>query len=391
MGPLAGIRVLELCSFISGPYAGMLLADLGADVVKVELPGVGDPFRKVIDGVPDIGSSFAAFNRGKKSLSCDLSVPEGREVVLRLARTADVLIENFRPGTLERYGLGWVALHETNPRLVYCAITGFGSTGPYRNRPSYDAVGQALSGFWSQITELDNPQALGPAMSDQLTGVFGAYGVLGALVSRSTSGAGQRLETSQLATGLAFMAWPITLYLMDGTTTDHTTRAHSSLSFAFVASDRLPLAVHLSSPTKFWVSLTDAIGRPELREDPRFATLEKRRGNYAALRDTLQDTIRNRSRPEWLKLLERADVPVAPINDVPEALADPQTTHLEMVRRFGEGDRALDLVGFPVIYGTTPSAPGLPPPQLGEHTDALLTEVGYSVGEIDALRAAKVI
>ena len=390
-GPLSGVRVLEFGSFISGPYAGMLLADLGAEVIKIEMPGVGDPFRESHPGPLDLPSWFIAYNRGKKSVTCNVSSPAGRDIVSRLVATADVLLENFRPGTLDRYGIGWSTLSEINPRLVYCAVTGMGSTGPYSARPSYDAIGQALSGLWSQFTDLAHPEPLGPPTSDQLTGIFAAYGVLAALVSRGTTGVGQRLETSQMSSGLAFMVSAITNYLVDGEVGDRTTRARFSLSFAFVAGDGLPLAVHLSSPPKFWEGLAGAISRADLIEDPRFRTRNDRMRHYDELRATLQDAFGRRPRAEWLALLQAADVPSAPIHDVPGTLDDPQTKHLGMLRTFGAGARARQLVGFPVEFAATPCEPGLPPPALGEHTNEVLASVGYAPDEIAAFTQQRAI
>ncbi len=390
-GPLTGIRVVELASFISGPYACMLLGDLGAEVVKLELPGPGDPFRVWSEREGEIRPQFAAYNRGKRSVTCDVGTPGGRAVLLRLVAGADVLLENFRPGTMDRYGVGWETLRATNPRLVYCSVTGMGPSGPYRDRPTYDAIGQALSGLWSQITDLAHPEPKGPPFSDQLTGLFAAYGVLGALVARGVGGAGQRVETSMLSAGLAFMVEPVTNYLLQGEIGDPGSRARRSQSYAFVASDGLPLAIHLSSPSKFWEGLTAALGRDDLRADPRFKGKPERVRGYAAPRAELPRTTGPRPRAEWLALLEANDVPCAPIHDVAGALDDPQARHLGMVRTFGEGARALSLIGFAVSFAATPCEPGLPPPLLGEHTDAVLGAAGYGAAELAALREGKAI
>ncbi|MCZ6564207.1 MAG: CaiB/BaiF CoA-transferase family protein, partial [Deltaproteobacteria bacterium] len=184
-GPLLKkIKVLEMAHVISGPYAGMLLADLGADVIKVEMPGTGDYFR-IWDGKDDaIRPSFAAYNRGKRSVTINVQTQSGQELYLRLASKVDVVLENFRPGTLERFGVGYEAIREENPDVIYCSLTGMGPTGPYKHRPTYDAIAQAMSGLWSQLTDMDRPEPVGPAISDQLSGLYAAYGILGALVSR---------------------------------------------------------------------------------------------------------------------------------------------------------------------------------------------------------------
>jgi crotonobetainyl-CoA:carnitine CoA-transferase CaiB-like acyl-CoA transferase len=386
-GPLARIKVLEMANFISGPYAGMLLADLGAQVVKVELPGTGDPFRGWGERQGSERPQFTAYNRGKQSVSINLQVASGRDVYRRLAATVDVVIENFRPGTAERLGVGYETLRESNPLLVYCAITGMGSTGPARHRPTYDAIAQAMSGLWSVFTDMEDPQPVGPPLSDQLTGLYAAYGILASLAARSANGRGQRLEVSMLSASLAFLTEPIANYLHDGEISHRSSRPHRSQSYAFVAADGLPLAIHLSSPPKFWESMAQAVGRPELIEDPRFKSRSDRIKHYDLLREELARSFRARPRAEWLDILERHDVPSAPINKVAEAVDDPQSQHLQMVRTFGTGERARRLVGFPVQFAETPCEPCLPPPGVGEHNVAIFGELGYTEDDLARLGA----
>jgi formyl-CoA transferase len=371
-GPLSGIRVVELASFISGPYAAMLLADLGAEVYKVEPPEAGDPFRQWGGKPGRHRPNFSAYNRGKRSATINLRSDGGRQMYMRLAQSADVVIENFRPGTVDRLGVGYTQLKELNPALVYCSITGLGSTGPYRDRPTYDAIAQAMSGLWSTLTDMENPEPVGPPMSDQLTGLYAAYGVLGALVARQRSGRGQHLEVSMLSANVAFMTGPISNYLFDGEISDRSSRARRSQSYALLAKDGRPLAIHLSSLDKFWLGLLEAAGLTELAEDPRFSTKSARVANYDELRAILSRVFRTRDRAEWLNLLEREDVPAAPIYNIEETLADPQVRHLELVQSFGDGARSEQLVGFAVRYDKTPSAPDLPTPLLGEHNEEVL-------------------
>ena len=386
-GPLEGITVVEMANVISGPYAGMLLADLGAEVIKIELPDGGDPFRQWSERQGTVLPQFAAYNRGKKSVTLNVKLESGREIYRRLAASADVVLENFRPGTLERLGIGYETLRNDNPGLVYCAISGLGSSGPARDRPTYDAIAQAMSGLMSQFTDLGDPRAVGPAMSDQLTGVYAAYAILGGLVGRAArQGRGQKIDISMLSASLAFMAMPIADFLLAGELGGPYTRAHRSQSYAFVASDGLPFAVHLSSPVKFWRGLTEVVEQPELMEDPRFKAKAGRVENYDALHVILADVFRTRPRAEWLARLEAADVPAGAIYTVAEALADPQVRHLGMVQTFGQGPRAMKLVGFAAAYEQTPCQPGLAPPEIGEHNAEVLGRLDYGEEDLARLR-----
>ena len=371
---------------ISGPYAGMLLADLGADVIKVEMPGTGDYFR-IWDGKDAaIRPSFAAYNRGKRSVTINVQTQSGQELYLRLASKVDVVLENFRPGTLERFGVGYEAIREKNPDVIYCSLTGMGPTGPYKHRPTYDAIAQAMSGLWSQLTDMDRPEPVGPAISDQLSGLYAAYGILGALVSRFLGGRGQKLDVSMLGAGLAFQSTPVAERLMLGVIADKLSRAHRSQSYAFVASDGLPFAVHLSTPQKFWQGLAETAGRPELVEDHRFKTKAGRVENYEVLREILAGIFKSRPRAEWLAKLEERDVPSAPIYNVAEALDDPQVQHLGMSETFGEGARAIKLVGCPVANSGSPCKPGLPVPYVGEHNENIFGELGYNSSDLGRMK-----
>lgn len=388
---LKGVRIVEMANVISGPFAGMLLADMGADVIKVEPPGRGDPFRIWAGSDEGIAPSFAAYNRGKRSVTLDTLSEAGRRAYVRLVATADVVIDNFRPGVLDGSGIGPKRLCDDFPGLIYCSISGLGSSGPDRDLPTYDAIAQARSGLWSQLTDLAAPEAVGPPISDQLTGLYAAQAILGALVARGRNGGkGQHIEVSMLGASLAFQTHVVAEYMATGAIPDSTSRAHVSQSYAFVAADGKALAIHLSSQPKFWAGLLDVLDRRDLDTDPRFNPRKRRHENYDALRDELQRTIGTRPRDEWLKALRAADVPSGPIYRLDEALADPQTRAQNLVSVFGREGRAMHLVGRG--FQTTAALPDpadCPVPQLGEHNAEVLHECGLEDSEIEAVTGAR--
>ena len=388
--PLEGVRVLEAANFITGPYAGQLLADLGATVIKIEEPKGGDPFRSW--GKGSYSPHYCAYNRGKQSLTLNLRSSGGREIFERLIVGADVLIENFRPGVAGRLGIGYERVHGKNPRLIYCSISGMGQTGPYAARPAYDTVGQALSGLLSMLVDLEAPVPVGPAFSDNLTGIFACYGVLGALLAREKTGVGQLVEVSMLAATLSFLVEPATTYFATGESPGQYTRPRLAQAYAFICADGKALAVHLSSPPKFWEGLTQAIGRADLRDDPRFRTREDRVGNYAELRQILAELFKTKPRQYWLDRLEQADVPCAPIHTMREVFDDPQVRHLGLEVAFHhEKMGAVRSVGPAVQLSDMQVADTSAPPTLGEHTDAILRSLGYQPEAIARLRAEQVI
>jgi crotonobetainyl-CoA:carnitine CoA-transferase CaiB-like acyl-CoA transferase len=370
-GALDGIKVLEFASYVSGPFAGMLLSDLGAEVVKVESPQGGDPFRQW--GKQDYNGTFGSMNRNKKSVTLDLKTETGRASAHRLALGADVIIENFRSGVMERLGLGYEALAADNPRLVYCSITGFGSDGPYRSRSGYDTVGQAVSGLLGVLTDRKAPQPMGVSLSDHLAGTFAAYGVLAALMARTASGRGQKVETSLLQATLALLGENAATFFEDGRTPSRATRCQRAQVFAFTAGDGLPFVVHLSSPEKFWHGLLAVTDRAALATDERFRTREMRVKNYDALCAELTAAFKARPRAEWLALLERKDVPSGPINTIDEVFADPQVVALGIRKNLPHRTRGtVSVVGNPVRLSATPPRIETAAPDLGAHNDALL-------------------
>ena len=286
-GVLEGIRILELGNFISGPYAAALLADMGAEVIKVENPKGGDPFRGW-----DLGGdqpNFWAFNRGKKSVTLNLQTPEGKEIFYGLVKESDVVIENYRPGVTKKLGIDYETLRKINERIICCSITGTGPTGPYVHRPAYDTVGQGLGGMMSVLMDPKNPRPIGPAYADHLSGLYSAVGVLGALVARAKTGKGQQIDATMAGAVLGFLTAPATETLAHGRPPGPYTRPRQSQTYAFSGSDGLPFAIHLSSPQKFWEGLCNSVGRPELIEDPRFKTRPDRRKNYDELNQTFAE------------------------------------------------------------------------------------------------------
>jgi formyl-CoA transferase len=274
---------------------------------------------------------------------------------------------------MERLGLGYDALATDNPRLIYCSITGFGSDGPYRNRPGYDTVGQAMSGLLAVLTDRKAPQPMGISLSDHLSGTFAAYGILAALMARHTSGRGQKVETSLLQATLAFLGENAANYFEDGRVPSRATRCQRAQVFAFTAGDGLPFVVHLSSPEKFWQDLLTVIARPDLAADERFNTREMRVRNYDALSAELTAAFQARPRADWLGLLEKHDVPSGPLNTIDEVFADPQVTALGMRKDLPHRSRGtVSVVGNPVRLSATPPRVETSAPDLGQHNDELL-------------------
>lgn len=389
-GPLAGVRVVELASYVTGPYAAAMLADMGAAVVKIEEPTQGDPFRGW--GRGGYSPTFRSVNRGKRSVGLDLRTPDGLAVALELVDSADVVVENLRPGALERLGLGEAAVRARNPRIVYCSISGFGSRGPYRDRPGYDTVGQAMSGLLGLLTDLDDPEPMGISLSDHLTGMYAAFGIVSALAGRGPHGPGRRVETSLLQATTAFVAENAARYFDEGVVPTRATRARIAQAYAFVAGDGLPFAVHLSSPAKFWEGLTAAIGREELRDDPRFVDRAARIAHYDELHTILGEAFAGGTRAEWLDRLEAHDVPAGPVNRLDEVFADPGVEALGLVHEVVHPTAgSMRLLGSAVTVGGFDDHEIGPPPLLGEHTEAVLRELGRDDAEIARLRSTGAI
>jgi crotonobetainyl-CoA:carnitine CoA-transferase CaiB-like acyl-CoA transferase len=325
---LAGIRVVEQGTFITGPCAGMMLADLGADVIKIESPE-GDPYRAYQGD--QYSPHFQAYNRNKRSLVLDMKQPVDCALFRKLVHEADVYIQNFRPGTAARLGAGFEQLQALNPRLVYCSISGFGSGGPYTDRPSYDSVAQALSGFLSVIVDYRRPQFLGPALADAITGLYAAQGILAALVQRGRTGRGSHVEISMLEAMAHFAVEPFAAFFALGQVPTSADRPRLAQAYILRTSDERLIAIHLSSLEKFWQGLVVALEAPELAADPRFNPREGRIAEYEALRLELDGRFARKPLAHWMERLQANDVPHAPVNRLDEVVRDPQVEHLGIV------------------------------------------------------------
>lgn len=367
-GVLSGIRVIEQGTFITGPCAGMMLADLGADVVKIESPE-GDPYRSYQG--ERYSPHFQAYNRNKRSIALDLKQAADRSLFDELIGAADVFIQNFRPGTAERLGAGERRLRELNPRLVYCSISGFGSSGPYVDRPSYDSVAQALSGFLSVVVDPERPKFLGPALADAITGIYAAYGTLGALVQRGRTGEGSLVEVSMLEAMAHFAVEPFAAFFALGQAPTSSDRPRLAQAYILRTSDARLIAIHLSSLEKFWEGLLAALDSPELAGDERFRSRQGRIAHYELLAQELNKHFGRRSLAHWVEHLGRHDVPYAPINGIGEVIEDPQVVHLGLIVPVLEARSGAHAVRPPVQFGAQRAGSVRAAPALDEHGAAI--------------------
>jgi crotonobetainyl-CoA:carnitine CoA-transferase CaiB-like acyl-CoA transferase len=394
-GPLAGIRVLDLTRVLAGPYCTMFLGDLGAEVVKVEQPGVGDDTRGW--GPPFVGGESAYFlciNRNKKSITIDLKRQEGIDLVGRLAGSADVLIENFRPGTMERLGLGEKDLRAINPRLIYASLSGFGADGPMSNAPGYDLIIQAWGGLMSITGEPDGePTKVGVAIMDLVAGLMLGKAVVAALFARDKIGVGQKIDTSLLEAEVASLINVGSNYLIAGATAKRWGNAHPSIVpyQSFKTADGY-LVIGVASEG-IWQRFCQAIGHSELAADPRFAKNSNRVENRKALLGILGRIFVARDTDAWVKLLNEAEVPCAPVQTVDQVFSAPQVLHREMLVEVDHPKAGtVRMAGIPVKLSATPASIRLPPPLLGQHTEEVLSSwAGMNEKEIALLKEKKVI
>ena len=403
---LGHVRVLDLTRVLAGPWCTQLLADLGADVIKIERPGTGDdtrawgpPYLKDAQGHDTTEAAYyLSANRGKRSVTIDISKPEGQRLVRELAKKSDIVVENYRVGQLAKYGLDYASLAALNPQLIYCSITGFGQTGPYRDRAGYDFIIQGMGGFMSITGERDDlpgggPQKAGVAVSDLMTGMYSAVAILAALAHRDATGQGQYLDLALFDTMVAMLANMNMNYLVTGKAPGRAGNAHQNIVpyQVFAAADgHVIIAVGNDGQ---YAKFCEIAGRPELATDPRFAKNADRVRNRAVLVPLLEELVRAQPVAFWTERLEAAGVPCGPINSIAQALADPQ-----IVARGLRVDLPhplagrVPLVGNPIKMSATPPAYDRHPPLLGEHTEEVLRElVGCSESDIRALREAGAI
>ncbi len=395
MKALSGVRVLDLTRALAGPYCTLMLGDYGADVIKIELPGRGDDTRHwgppYIDGE---SAYFLSINRNKRSLTLNLKDPAGREVFMRLARNADVVVENFTPGVVNRLGIDYEAVKAENPRIVYSSISGFGQTGPYREKPAYDQMMQGLGGIMSLTGDPDGqPQKTGVALADIGAGMLAAYAVMTALFHRERTGVGQYIDVSMLDLQVAWLTYQAATYFATGAPPPRVGAAHPNLVpyQAFKCADGKYINVAVGNE-RFWQRFCTALGREDLVEMPEYAQNKDRVKNRDQLVALLQQEFDTRSTDRWVDILEEAGVPCGPINDLADVFSDPQVKARDMLLEVQHPSAGkIKQTGIPIKFSATPGSIDSPPPLLGQHSREILLELGYSQDEVEALEQQEVI
>ena len=388
-GPLEGLKVIDLSHIMAGPACSMLLADMGADVIKVEkMPGGDDARRMVPPTVADESAAFLIMNRNKRGIALNLKTEEGRAVLTRLLKNADVLIENYRRGTMEKMGFGYDALQALNPKLIYCSISGFGRTGPYADRGGFDLVAQGMTGLMSITGERPGgpPMKAGAPVTDITAGILACVGVLAALHARESTGQGQVVDTSLFEAGIVHTYWHSAICFAMGQAPGPMGSAHplNAPYQAFPASDGW-ITVGAANQEN-WLRLLGALGAPELRDDPRFTNNAERMRNLSALTETLSPLFQRRSVAEWLQRLEECGVPAGPVLDIAQMHADPQALAREMIVETTHPSAGpVKAIGLPIKFSETPGSVRRAAPLLGQHTREVLREHGYSDDQIDRL------
>lgn len=392
-GPLEGVKAIEVCQVMSGPFCGLLLADMGADVIKVERPGGDDSRKMAPPWINGESAAFLAINRNKRGIGVNLKTEEGRQILRKLAAQSDILIENFRPGVMESLGLGFESLAGINPSLIYCSISGFGQTGPYRSRGGFDLVAQAMSGLMSVTGEPGRPPVkVGVPVADLNAGMYACYGILSAYIHRLKTGKGQLVDTSLLEAGIAYTFWESAFLFATGQNPPPTGSAHrlSAPYQAFKTSDGY-IAIGAANQSN-WKRLCDLLGRPDLLEDSRFITNAVRVKNQGELTELLSAAFAKQTTIEWLTLLEAAGVPAGPVYSMDQVYQDPQVISRQMIAELNHPMAGQTrVIGLPVKLSESPGSIRRSAPLLGQHTDEVLKECGFGSEEIAQLREGRAI
>jgi crotonobetainyl-CoA:carnitine CoA-transferase CaiB-like acyl-CoA transferase len=394
-GPLEGIKVIELCHVMAGPVCGLMLADMGAEVIKVEkIPGGDDTRRTVPPTIGDEAASFMMLNRNKRGVAIDLKTEDGKKILWRLLEGADIVTENYRRGVMERMGFGYETLKEKIPRLIYCAISGFGRSGPYADRGGFDLIAQGMSGLMSITGEGPGrpPVKVGAPVTDITAGILAAMGILAALHARSRTGAGQMVDTSLFEAGIVHTYWQSAIGLASGVAPGPMGSAHP-LNAPYEAFETKDGWINLGAANQTtWLRSIELLGRQDLADNPRFKTASDRLVNRAELAQMLAAEIKKRTSAEWLALLEQAKVPAGPVLDVLQMHADPQTLARDMVVEVDHSRLGpVKTLGAPVKFSETPGGVRCSAPVFGEHTRGVLREYGFPEDEIARLSASGVI